>query len=58
MCSILYVWLNLEPNNCDIVNKKIEKYKSNGTPILLFTIKKNNIINYINNYDGILYEEN
>lgn len=44
-------------NYKDLPNKKIEKYKSNGIPILLFTIKENNIINYINDYDGILYEE-
>lgn len=63
---ILYnMWFNfiakpdfISFNYKDLPNKKIEKYKNKGTPILLFTIKENNIINYINDYDGILYEEN
>lgn len=44
-------------NYKDLPNKKIEKYKNDGTPILLFTIKEENIVEYVNDYDGIIYEE-
>ena len=43
-------------NYKDLPNKRIQRLRNNGVPILLFTIKENEIVNYQNNYDGWLFE--
>lgn len=43
-------------NYRDLPNKKIEIFRKRGVPILLFTIKENEIMNYQNDYDGWLFE--
>lgn len=44
-------------NYKDLPNKKIEKLRQKGVPILLFTIDENDIVNYEHDYAGFLYEE-
>lgn len=39
----------------ELPNKKLDKLRKSGVPILLFTVKEENIINY--RYDGYIYEE-
>lgn len=39
----------------DLPNKKIDRLRKKGIPVLLFTVKKNDIINY--KYDSYVYEE-
>lgn len=39
----------------DLPSKKLDRLRSKGVPVLLFTIKENEIINY--KYDGYIYEE-
>ena len=41
----------------DLPNKKIEKLRQKGVPILLFTIDEKDIVNYEKDYAGFLYEE-
>lgn len=41
----------------DLPCKKIFKYKECGIPILLFTIKENDIINYKDEYNGWIFEK-
>ena len=56
------IWLNLLMQ-CDFIaydykflpNKKIDKLRKKGVPILIYTLKENEIINY--KYDGYIYEE-
>ena len=40
----------------DLPNKRVEKLRKKGMPVLLFTINKKDIENY-NQYTGVLYEE-
>ena len=44
-------------NYKDLPNKKIEKLRRNGIPILLFTVNEKDIINYEKDYSGFLYEK-
>lgn len=39
----------------DLPNRRVEKLKNKGIPVLLFTVKENEIVNY--KYDGFIYEE-
>lgn len=39
----------------DLPNKKIDKLRKRGVPVLLYTVKENDIINY--KYDGYIYEK-
>lgn len=43
-------------NYKNLPNKKIDRLNNKGIPILLFTIKENEITNYQNDYDGWLFE--
>lgn len=42
-------------NYKNLPNKKVDRLRRKGMPILLFTVKKNDIINYT--YDGYIYED-
>ena len=44
-------------NYKDLPNKKIERLRAKGVPILLFTMDEFDIVNYDNDYNGFLYEE-
>lgn len=44
-------------NHKDLPNKKIDSLKNKGVPILLFTIKENDIVNYQNEHYGCIFEK-
>ena len=61
--ALFKMWFNsivkpdfISYNYKNLPNKKIDGLRNKGVPILLFTIKENEIINYQNDYDGWLFE--